>query len=180
MLPNIENLRDLILKLKEEQESKTKTFGIFEKLLPSEDESSAVLGIGIVGKMILDVGVVNKMSTNEFAIKTAGLSEQLINSNIIDGLDAVRQAVYLILSIEADKYIIYPYTYGIRTIDLFGKPIYYVMAVIPERIKEALLTDNRITDVSDFEFNVNGNKLTVKFVVHTIYGNLEEEMVVQY
>lgn len=90
---------------------------------------------------------------------------------IIDEMDALRQTVYLMLSTEADQYIIYPYTYGLKTIDLIGKPMHYVMAVIPERITETLLTDNRITDVSDFEFEVNRNKLNVKFVVHTIYGD---------
>lgn len=136
MLPDIENLDDLILNFEKEENLKTQTFGIN--------------------------------------------LQQNFMSGKIDDLDAIRQAIYLLLSIEADQYIIYPYTYGIRTIDLFGKPSYYVMAVIPERIKEALFRDDRITDVSDFEFEVNGNKLGVKFIVHTIYGNLEEEMVVQY
>lgn len=98
----------------------------------------------------------------------------------IDDLEAVKQSIYLILSIEADKYIIYPYTYGIQTLDLIGKPIHYVMAVIPERISEALSNDDRITNVSDFEFEVNHNKLHVRFVVHTIYGDVNEETVVNY
>ena len=41
--------------------------------------------------------------------------------------------------------------------------------------------DDRIIDVSDFDFEVDKNKLTVKFVVYTIYGeNIEEEMEVAY
>ena len=98
----------------------------------------------------------------------------------IDELAALKQAIYLMLSIEADQYIIYPYTYGITTLDLIGKPYYYVMAVFPERVKEALLSDDRVTDVSDFEFTMDGNKLHVKFIVHSIYGELEEETVVNY
>jgi len=54
------------------------------------------------------------------------------------------------------------------------------MAVIPERITEALLSDDRINDVSDFEFEIKGNRLTVRFIVHSIYGELEEETVVYY
>lgn len=88
----------------------------------------------------------------------------------IDGLDALIQSIYLLLSVEADQYIIYPYTYGLKTLDLIGKPHYYVAAVIPDRIKEALLSDDRITDVSDFEFEYIRNKLNVKFIIHTIYG----------
>ncbi len=98
----------------------------------------------------------------------------------MDGLSALQQSIFLMLNTEADQYIIYPYTYGIRTLDLIGKPSYYVMAVLPERLTEALLSDDRITDVSDFEFEVKGNTLTVKFVVHSIYGDIEEETVVIY
>ena len=107
-----------------------------------------------------------------------------INENIIggkvDGLEALKQSIYFMLNTEADQYIIYPYTYGITTLDLFGKPVYYVMAVLPDRIKETLLSDSRITDVSDFEFKVDKNKLTTSFVVHTVYGDTKEEVVVNY
>lgn len=113
--------------------------------------------------------------------KTFGLN---MNTNIVGGmvddLTALKQSIYLRLSTEADQCIIYPYTYGIYTIDLIGKPSYYVMAVIPDRIKEALLSDDRITNVSDFEFDVSGNKVHVKFVVNTIYGNIEQETVVLF
>lgn len=98
----------------------------------------------------------------------------------IDGLDALRQSIYLKLSIEADQYIIYPYTYGIKLLDLFGMPSYYVVAVLPNRIKEALMDDDRITDISDFEFEVNKNKVYVKFVVHSIYGDTDIETAVTY
>jgi hypothetical protein len=70
--------------------------------------------------------------------------------------------------------------YGLKTIDLIGKPVRYVMAVIPKRISETLVRDDRITSVSDFEFDVSGNKLAVKFIVHSIYGDVEGETVVMY
>lgn len=101
--------------------------------------------------------------------------------NKVDNLEALRQSIYLMLSIEADQYIIYPYTYGIQTLDLIGKPVHYVMAVISDRIKETLLSDDRINDVTDFEYEVDRNKLLVKFVVDTIYNvKIEEETVVTY
>lgn len=114
--------------------------------------------------------------------KTFGLNiTENIISGMVDDIDALRQSIYLMLNTEADQYIIYPYTYGLTTLDLIGMPDYYVTAVIPERIKETLLSDDRITDVSDFEFEVMDNKLNVKFIVHTIYGeDIEEETVVIY
>ena len=96
----------------------------------------------------------------------------------VDGLTALAQSIYLRLNTEADKYIIYPYTYGINLVDLIGKPSYYVIAVIPGRVKDALMRDDRVTGVSDFEFKINGSKLHIKFVVNTIYGEIKEEMVV--
>ena len=137
MLPNTENIDDLILDFLEDNQENTKTFGI------------------------------NKSSGTSM-------------SGMIDGIKALEQHIYLTLSIEADRFIIYPYTYGIRTLDLFGKPHDYVMAIIPERIKEALLSDNRITDVSNFEFEVDTNRLTVHFTVYSIYGEVEGETVVNY
>jgi hypothetical protein len=98
----------------------------------------------------------------------------------VDGLTALKQHIYLTLSIEADQYIIYPYTLGIKTLDLIGKPSYYVMAVLPNRIKNALLSDSRITDVSNFEFEVTANRVNVKFIVYSIYGEIEEETAVIY
>ena len=174
MLPNIENTDDLILDFEENEQFKTKTF----RINVSEQIVSNTIISSILGKLIL-----GKCYLGEVYEKTETIEriEQLYYINgMVDGLLALQQSILLMLSTEADQYIIYPYTYGITTLDLIGKPSHYVMAVIPERITETLLSDDRITDVSDFEFEVNGNKLTVKFVVHSIYGDIEEETVVIY
>ena len=93
-----------------------------------------------------------------------------------DGLSAVEQAIYFILGTERYKFPIYSWDYGIELIDLYGKPMPYVIAELPERIKDALLVDNRISNVTDFEFKRNGKKLGVKFTVVTIYGNINNEL----
>lgn len=120
----------------------------------------------------------------EDVVETTKTFEINMMENIVGGkineLEALKQSIYLMLTTEADQYIIYPYTYGIKTVDLIGKPYYYIMAVFPERVKETLLSDDRITDVSNFEFKIDGNKLNVKFIIHTIYGEFEEETVVNY
>lgn len=133
--------------------------------------------------VILNSVEIEQQKTQTFSINTIKfntIKAQYYIGGKVDRLAALQQNILLMLSIEADQYIIYPYTYGINTLDLIGKPSYYVMAVIPERIKETLLSDDRITDVTDFEFETNGNKLSVKFVVHTIYGDIEEETAVIY
>lgn len=93
-------------------------------------------------------------------------------SGYTDDLEAVQQAVYLILSTERYQYIIYSWDYGVELLDLIGKPIPYVMAELPRRIKEALIQDNRITDVVDFEFEPHGKQLHTKFTVVSNSGNL--------
>ena len=132
--------------------------------------------IEIIGD--LTVGLDNEVKENNETY-ALNFNDNFVTGNV-DGLEALKQSIYLLLNVEADQYIIYSYKYGLKTVDLIGKPSYYVMAVIPNRIKEALLSDDRITDVTDFEFEVKKNTVTVKFVVHTIYGDVKEETAVKF
>ena len=97
----------------------------------------------------------------------------------VDGLEAVAQAVYLILATERYQYIIYSWDYGVEFVDLIGKPMPYVMSELPRRIREALTQDNRIDDVIDFEFEQKGNQLHVTFTVVSNVGNLSTELEVE-
>lgn len=97
----------------------------------------------------------------------------------IDDMDAVIQAIYLILMTERYKFIIYSWDYGVELVDLFGKPMSYVMLKLQSRIKEALTMDDRIDDVTDFEFEVTGKQLHSTFLVHTNVGNVSVEMEVK-
>lgn len=97
--------------------------------------------------------------------------EDRINGNT-DDLLALQQTIYLILGTERYEHIIYSWDYGVELLDLIGKPIPYVIAVIPRRITEALTQDNRIEDVTDFEFERNKNKLRVTFVVKSTIGDI--------
>ena len=72
----------------------------------------------------------------------------------------------------------YSWDYGIELEDLFGMHIDLVIAKLPNRIKEALTQDDRIIDVTDFEFKKDRNELTVNFVIDTNIGKIEAEKVV--
>lgn len=100
-------------------------------------------------------------------------------SGYIDELESIQQAVYLILSTERYKHIIYSWDYGIELLNLYGKPMPYVMATLPRRIKEALTQDNRIEDVVDFTFDRKGRTLTTHFTVVSTAGNLNTELEVE-
>jgi hypothetical protein len=161
VLPNTWDFDEMLSDSTEEQEN-TKTFEVRRLTVPVDPYEVATLGVFGLGTTVL----------NKTVLYDSG--------GKIDDLDALRQSIHLTLNVEADQYIIYPYTHGIKTVDLIGMPHYYVVAVLPNRIKEALLSDDRITDVSDFEFEVNKKKVHASFIVHSIYGTVDEEVVVSY
>ena len=94
-----------------------------------------------------------------------------------DRLDAMVQAIQLLLNTQVDKYIIYSMErkYGWDYEDLIGMPATYCVPEIERRVTEALLLDTRITDVGNFEFEVNKNTIHVTFQVGTIFGKAEVE-----
>lgn len=108
--------------------------------------------------------------TNTYKIEDTYNYER-INGDV-DDIDAIIQAIYLILNTERYRFPIYSWDYGVELIDLIGKPMPYVMSELPRRVKEALTQDNRITDVKDFTFEVNKKKLHTTFTVVTTIGNI--------
>ena len=96
-----------------------------------------------------------------------------------DDVDALIQAIYLILNTERYEYIIYSWDYGVELVDLYGKPIPYVIAVLERRITDALIQDNRISEVTNFEFSENKNKIHVKFDVISDAGTIQVEKEVE-
>lgn len=91
-----------------------------------------------------------------------------------DERKAMEQAIYKILLTERYQYLIYSWNYGIELKDLFGKPIPYCCVELERRIREALLQDDRITKVYDFEFeNPEFETIFVKFKADTIFGEMD-------
>lgn len=99
-------------------------------------------------------------------------------AGMTDEIEAVQQAVYLILNTERYTYPIYSWDYGIELRDLFGKPIPWVYPELERRITEALTWDDRITSVTEFDFDNVKNSVHAKFTVNTIFGSFEAETVV--
>ncbi|EFE91170.1 hypothetical protein GCWU000341_02278 [Oribacterium sp. oral taxon 078 str. F0262] len=97
-----------------------------------------------------------------------------------DAQDAMRQAIYKILNTERYEYEIYSWDYGIETLDLYGEPVTWVVPELERRVREALLQDTRITEISDFEFDFPEKRVVhVVFTVHTIFGELKAERTVR-
>ena len=90
-----------------------------------------------------------------------------------DGLEAVRQAVEIILNVERFRWQIYsPYS-GMPWEGLIGQDPGYVASELQRRIRDALSVDSRVTGLSDFSYSVSGNALTASLTVNTVYGDTQ-------
>ena len=99
----------------------------------------------------------------------------------VDELEAMKQVIFKILNTERFHYVIYSQEYGIELQDLFGEPLSFVCAELEDRITEALIQDDRIESVSDFDFSLERkNEVLVTFMVHTIFGDVEAERKVNF
>lgn len=116
--------------------------------------------------------VVEKQPSLSYKMK---LEKERIERNV-DGIEAVKQMIYKTLMTDRYRFEIYNWNYGIELDDLLGKPKEFVKAELPRRIEDALIIDDRVDEVTDFEFtDVDKTTLAVKFTVKTIFGNVEAE-----
>ncbi len=111
---------------------------------------------------------------NDFTVAVQpGKTYRLLDNRVIgfiDGLEAVVQSAMLILSTERFAYPLYSWNYGVELQNLFGTspPLLYIR--LQDAITDALTQDDRITGVTDFTFEQNGEKITVTCTLETIYG----------
>ena len=93
-----------------------------------------------------------------------------------NGLESVRQAIYLILRTERYAYLIYSWNYGAELKDFIGQPREHALSGIKRCITEALLQDDRIAAVDGFAFETKGKTVHATFTAHTIFGDTEVEL----
>ncbi len=99
----------------------------------------------------------------------------------VDEKEAMKQVVGKILSTERYKFLIYSWNYGVELEDLFGENVSFVCLEVKGRIKEALLQDNRIESVENFEFDTSRRRVVaVSFTVVTVFGSFDYEKEVEY
>lgn len=96
----------------------------------------------------------------------------------VEDLEAIKITVYHILNTERYNHMIYSWNYGVELGDLFGKPMTYAKSEVKRRIREALLRDDRIEDVDNFEIASDKDELYVTFRVVTNIGdfNMRKEV----
>ena len=121
----------------------------------------------------LDLTVGNIYS-NESALQI--LSADRI-AGYVDGLDAMKQAIFHILMIERYAYDIYDENYGIELAQYIGADLEYINTTIEDTLREALTYDLRILDVQVTSVEqVEFDKVLVSFIAYTIYGDLIMEV----
>lgn len=117
------------------------------------------------------------IETVEFPNKTYKLDyENGRISGIIEGIEAVRQSVFKILNTERYDNIIYSWNYGVEFNSLIGLDYEFTSNDIQRQIKEALLEDDRILDVYEFNISKTGNNMTVSFIVGSTEGEFTMEV----
>ncbi len=93
-----------------------------------------------------------------------------------DGLEAVKQAIKKILLTTRNEFeILYSEDYGsdIQNVITEDYSLETLENIIPNFIYEALLEDDRITNVTDIEMSLNNDELSISFTVETDFGTLQ-------
>ena len=101
-------------------------------------------------------------------------------SGFTDEIEAVKQAIVLILNTDRFRHLIYSWDYGSELKNVIGEDFDIAESEAKRYITEALTQDDRITAVSDFIFTKMTEKQTarISFTVETIYGTASGEVVI--
>lgn len=108
---------------------------------------------------------------------TYRIGENTVNGRISNSLEAVKQAVKCILETERYSNPIYGDDYGVELEQYKGADYGKIVAGIETTLRDALLQDDRITNVvvTNIE-KLDTDSCKVEFDVYTIYGNYEEDL----
>lgn len=105
-------------------------------------------------------------------------------NGMIDGLDSMKQAITKVLLTERFKNLIYSEDYGCEIKDMMmneDNTDAFTESEVPALIEEALLVDDRILSVDNFDIydsDEESDGVMVTFDVTTIYGNYKAEEVI--
>ncbi|AHK47798.1 MULTISPECIES: DUF2634 domain-containing protein [Bacillus amyloliquefaciens group] len=103
-----------------------------------------------------------------------------ITNELIAGIEAIKQFVYMALHTERYSYSVFSHDIGNELQEVLSDnetTDAYKKMEIPRLIEEALIYDDRISSVTDFEIDKSGDRFIVSFIVETDEGTLEIEEV---
>jgi len=123
-----------------------------------------------IGEFTITPDDVEVIETSTMPTKTYNIDfEKGRIVGMVDGLEAMKQAIYKMLSTIRFRHLIYSDDYGFD--NPIGSDEIFARAELPRRIKETLLQDERITDVVDFNAEYKGDSALISFTALTLYGD---------
>ena len=104
--------------------------------------------------------------------------EGKLSTGMLDGLEAMKQTIYMILHTERYVYEMFSWNYGAELWASFqAQDSVLFLAKLESAIRDALLQDDRITAVDSFVYAQKGKALHLAFRAVTTEGNVESEAV---
>ncbi len=94
----------------------------------------------------------------------------------ITGYNSVKQHVDAILHIERFRWQIYLPSSGMQWDGLIGQDPGYVAAEVQRRMLDALLMDDRVRGISNFEWTMDGEDFRASVTVNTVYGDVQTDV----
>ena len=97
-------------------------------------------------------------------------------SGMTDGYAAMQQAVEIMFSVERFRWQIYSSNFGMEWNGLIGNDYGFTASEILRRAKDAIKSDKRMKNISDFFYTAHDDVLTVSFTVNTVFGDIKKTM----
>ena len=105
--------------------------------------------------------------------------EKKIIGEIIDGKEALKQAIRIALLTQRYKYAVFSHDYGTDFEGAFSDGYVKAMGKVKKAIMDSLLSDDRILSVEKFEFERRGSRMKIRFHVVSNVGSFGYETEVE-
>lgn len=98
-----------------------------------------------------------------------------LTGRTVTGMEAIKQWVRLVLTIDRYVFAQYSWDFGNDLSMLIGQHYDedYIKSEVKRMIEDALLINEDITEIENFEHNFIDGKLVVGFTLNTVYGSDE-------
>lgn len=100
-----------------------------------------------------------------------------LTGKMVTGKEAVRVWIWNCLRTERFRYGLYTWQYGVRCEQYIGQTVSaeFLQADCEDEVKEAMMVNPYITDITDFEASFSGTLLNISFNAVTSFGVVEVE-----
>ena len=94
----------------------------------------------------------------------------------VEEIEALKQSIAKRLSTQKFDYPVYSFNYGVDWRSLLGQSPEYYRPEAKRMIEEALLQDDRIIELSNFQFEFGFISCRISFDVQSVFGNYKQEV----